>query len=85
MDHNYKQPVMEHEKTQNLCAIIKFTKEAESIAAQWCYNNGVTGYIVDFVDNRYKVAAGLGYYIYVSEKEFEIIAQRVDVPLPYDY
>ena len=72
-------------KTPDVFSIIRFSDKAESESARWCYEHNITGCIVGWTNNRYKITAGLGYYIYAAEHEIEIVANRSDVPPPYDF
>lgn len=60
--------------------IVKFSRSNPSEASKFCFENNLTGRVVDRKNEYCIIDFGLGYYIYALPKYLSLVARSADIP-----
>lgn len=60
--------------------IVKFSRPNPSEASKFCFENNLTGKIVEYKDEYCVIDFGLGYRIYALPRYLAIVARATEIP-----
>ncbi len=63
--------------------IVKFVN-ADTEAAAFCCDRGITGKIISVVNGLYEIDVGFNYTIYSAATNLLVVASQLEIPIPED-